>query len=405
MNAEELLPRSQVIARRRVYFHHGISGLRTLPVRARTWALLSATLSLVLHATAHAEAPSSTAQSESAHNHCRIVGDPASPEPAGIGGGIIFDEHILTNGSRDEDYNGGGEVTFSGRRTGPLGGALDRALGFIDAITCPQGRSANWQSARAFAAGLLIFTPRDLASHDVVYGDRPYASLFFVSVGRRYTSLTADVAYNSSLTVGMLGLHAAEAVQSALHHLTGSTQPQGWSHQISAGGEPTLRYSFARQARLAEFGNASWRGDSKWTAATSIGTVTEGYVALGARWGRIESPWWAFVPEQNMYVQETQPAPPPLPSEAPAEVFAFVGAKAKLRVYNAFLQGQFRESALTYGWGDLNHALGEAWVGIEWRNSSGWSVQYLARWESPELRSGVGSRSFVWGSVQVTRTF
>jgi hypothetical protein len=375
----------------------------------RPWIVLCATLLLlVFHGTAHAETLFSTVEAETTPIDCRsTIRRPSAAEPGGVGGGIVFDEHILTNGSRDEDYNGGGEVTFSGRRSGPVGGALDRALGFIDAISCPSGRftSPDWQSSRAFAAGLLIFTPRDLASHDVVYGDRPYASLFFVSAGRRYTSLTAEVAYNSSLTVGVLGLQAAESVQSALHHLTGSVQPQGWSHQVSAGGEPTIRYSFARQALLAEYGNPGWRGDSKWTAATSIGTVTEGSLALGARWGRVQSPWWAFVPEQNMYVQETQPAPPPLPARAPAEVFAFFGAKAKLRVYNAFLQGQFRDSALTYHQGALNHLLGEAWAGVEWRTSSGWAVQYLARWESPELRSGVGSRSFLWGSVEVTKTF
>ena len=64
---------------------------------------------------------------------------------------------------------------------------------------------------------------------------------------------------------------------------------------------------------------------------------------------------------------------------------------------NAFLQGQFRHSDLSYGAGDVNHTLGEAWAGIEWRTSSGWALQYLARWESPELVSGPGSRSFVWG--------
>ena len=46
------------------------------------------------------------------------------------------------------------------------------------------------------------------------------------------------------------GLPAAGSVQHALHGLTGSEQPQGWSHQVSAGGEPTLRYSTARQALI-----------------------------------------------------------------------------------------------------------------------------------------------------------
>jgi hypothetical protein len=350
---------------------------------------------------------SETTASASCSPTTPTANQPSESEPGALGGGIVFDEHVLTDGSRDEDYDGGGEVTLSGQRGGLVGRALDRALGFIDGATCPRTRFENgdWEVGHAFASGLLIFTPQDLAARDVVHGDRPYASLFFVSVGRRYTSPQEDVAYDSTLTVGMLGIPAAEAVQSALHHLTNSAHPEGWSHQISAGGEPTARYNFARQALLEGFGDGAWRGDAKWTAAASAGTVTEGSVALNARWGRLESPWSSFAPEENMYVQETQPVPPAIPAGAPAEVFAFAGARAKLRVYNAFLQGQFRPSDLTYGEGSLNQFLGEAWAGIEVRTSSGWSVQYLARWESPELRSGIGSRSFLWGSVEVAKSF
>jgi hypothetical protein len=328
-------------------------------------------------------------------------------EPTGVGAGLVLDEHLLTDGSRDQDYDGGGEVTISGQHAGLPGRVLDRALGFIDGRTCPGDRFAapDWSTAHAFSAGLLVFTPRDLSASAVINGDRPYASEFFISAGRRYTSPDTDVAYDSSLTVGMLGLAAAQSVQRALHRLTDSIEPQGWAHQTSAGGEPTVRYSAARQALLGTFGGGAWYGDSKWTAAGSLGTVTEGSLAVNARWGRIESPWWAFSPEEETYVQETQPVPPPLGRDASAEIFAFAGARAKLRAYNAFLQGQFRHSDLTYDEGQLNQVLGEAWAGVELRTSGGWAMQYLARWESPELRSGLGSRSIVWGSIEISRAF
>jgi len=328
-------------------------------------------------------------------------------EPAGVGAGLVLDEHLLTDASRDQDYNGGGEVTLSGSRAGIPGRMLDRALDFVDGGSCRAIGSGvmGRRPARAFAVGLLVFTPRDLSARDVVQGDRPYASLFFVSAGRRYVSQDDAVAYDTSLTIGVLGLAAAGDVQRVLHDLTGSARPKGWSHQISDGGEPTARYSLARQAVLARFGRGPWHGDSKWTSALSFGTVTEASVALNARWGRIESPWWSFTPEQDMYVQETQPVPPPLPEGAPPELFAFAGVRVKARAYNAFIQGQFRHSDLTYPEGGLNPALGEAWAGVEFRSASGWAVQYLARWQSAELRSGIGSRSFLWGSVEIAKSF
>ncbi len=333
--------------------------------------------------------------------------EPQPSEPSGVGAGLVLDEHVLTDASRDQDYNGGGEVTQSGRSPGVIGRGLDRALGFVDRESCKAAGlgGLKGRSTHAFAAGLLVFTPRDLAASVVVRGDRPYASLFFVSAGRRYASADSPVAYDTSLTVGVLGLAAAYDVQRVLHDLTGSVQPRGWSHQISNGGEPTARYSVARQALLADFGQGPWRADTKWTSAVSLGTVTEASVALNARWGRIESPWWAFTPEQDMYVQETQPVPPPISDGAPSELFAFAGVRLKARAYNAFLQGQFRHSDLTYGEGNLNPILGEAWAGVEFRTTSGWAVQYLARWESAELRSGVGSRSFLWGSVEIAKSF
>lgn len=373
----------------------------------RPLPLLAAAL-LAVVPIAHAGTAASAHRAEPVSGGCLHGNEAAagSAEPTALGAGVVLDEHLLTDGSRDQDYNGGGEITLSGGRAGPVGYILDRALGALDHEACREARFSGegWRVRHAFAAGLLIFTPQDLAAHDVVPGDRPYASLFFLSVGRRYASPRAEVVYDSSLTVGMLGLSAAGAVQRALHHLTGSAQPHGWSHQISSGGEPTARYELARQALIGRYGAAGWRADSKWTTAVSVGTVTEASLALATRFGRIESPWWAFTPEQDTYVEETQPTPPPLPRHAPAELFAFAGVRIKVRAYNAFLQGQFRHSDLRYGEGDLNQVLGEAWAGLEYRTATGWAIEYLARWDSPELRSGIGSRSIFWGSVQISKS-
>jgi len=329
----------------------------------------------------------------------------ALAEPASAGASIVLDEHLLTDPKRDMDYNGGGEITWSGMHALRHVRGLDRLLGRLDSLS-GVGSSTEYAQEHALAAGLLVFTPRDLRARTLAVGDRPYASLFFLSVGRRYVAEAGTVVYDSSLTFGVLGLPAARGVQDVLHDMTGSIRPQGWSHQISAGGEPTARYGLARESQLWQFTDGRWaRADCKWTLAASVGTVTEGSLSLNLRWGHLASPWWSIAPEQTTYVQDPQPAPPPLALGTGPEVFALIGARVKLRLYNAFLQGQFRHSDLRYSQGQVNQVLGEAWVGVEFRTASGLELRYLARWQSPELRSGIGSRSIVWGSFEIAKSF
>jgi hypothetical protein len=102
-------------------------------------------------------------------------------------------------------------------------------------------------------------------------------------------------------------------------------------------------------------------------------------------------------------VQETQPVPPLIAADAPAELFAFVGARAKVRAYNAFLQGQFRHSD-TYSEDSLNQLLGEAWIGIEMRTGS---ERCIGCGRSPTARARSHSMpqlpSYCAGPISLTR--
>lgn len=338
-------------------------------------------------------------------------GDGATSSASGkeaedIAFGLTLDEHLFVNPHADENYNGGGELTFSGARAATWL-SVDPELGLIDRALGLQGTDAHGgEPTHALDGGLLIFTPEDLGATQPVRGDRPYASLFFVSNGRRYAAPGSSVAYDSTLMVGALGLEAAKGVQSALHRLTDSIQPQGWSHQISAGGEPTARYSLARQELLGEYHGSGWDSfDWKWTTEGSIGTVTEASIALNLRFGHIASPWWAVTPEQTMYTLEPQPALPRLADSFSPELFFIGGVRFKLRAYNAFLEGQFRHSDLRYAPSQVSIPVGEAWIGSELRTSWGWQIRYIMRWESKELRSGIDSHSFVWGSLEIAKSF
>ena len=54
---------------------------------------------------------------------------------------------------------------------------------------------------------------------------------------------------------------------------------------------------------------------------------------------------------------------------------------------------------------NLDAAPGEAWSGVECRTAFGLAPRYMARWESPEPRFGIASRSTVSGTFEVAQTF
>jgi hypothetical protein len=136
----------------------------------------------------------------------------------------------------------------------------------------------------------------------------------------------------------------------------------------------------------------------------SAGYITEGSAALGIRWGRINSPWWGSVNESANY-----PALPiPLFSSPFAaktrELYFSAGVKLRARLYNSFLQGQFRSSALTYSQAELKPLLLESWLGVT-TDVGGLQIQYALHYQSAELRSGRGARDLTWAGVTLTKNF
>ncbi|HEX7116637.1 MAG TPA: lipid A deacylase LpxR family protein, partial [Steroidobacter sp.] len=268
---------------------------------------------------------------------------------------VQLDNDLFAGGERDRDYTGGLSVTISGTtaRDGLL--SLDPLLKRLDgAARVPEAATYH---ARQF--GLMAFTPQDIVNREPQHDDRPYASLLFVSNSRTYVDEDARTAWSTNLTIGVLGLSLSESVHDAVHQLVGSESPQGYDHQISAGGEPTARYSVARQQLW--IADPTGHLDVKTTLQASVGYLTETSAAVTARIGRFNTPWWSFAPELTDYM--ASPVPVARNSGRDAMYF-FAGVRVKARAYNAFLQGQFRDSDVTYSFADIEPIVAEAWVGF-----------------------------------------
>ncbi len=309
---------------------------------------------------------------------------------------IQLDNDLFAGGERDRDYTGGFAVAISGAaaRDGLL--SLDPVLARIDALS--GGEPAQVHHARQI--GLMAFTPKDIKVREPIYDDRPYANLVFMSNGRVRVDADGRHAWSSNLTVGVLGLSLSERLQSEIHDVVGSDKPNGYDHQISDGGEPTARYSLARHSLW--IANPSGTIDVKATLQGSVGYLTETSAALSMRIGRFDSPWWSFAPELTDYIAAPVPA---VSNRGRPELYLFAGARVKARAYNAFLQGQFRESDVRYSASELEPIIAEAWLGFVMQLMSQTQVSYSLNYQTSEIRHGAADRDAWWGAVQLTHTF
>jgi hypothetical protein len=133
----------------------------------------------------------------------------------------------------------------------------------------------------------------------------------------------------------------------------------------------------------------------------SAGYLSEVSFAIAGRFGDRGSPWWSSGDELADYIPSPSFGVLPLGRELTVDA----GVRLRLRAYNAFLQGQFRHSDLRYEADDLEHVIGEMWVGATWTLPSGLALRYTLRAQSSELRHGLADRSHVWGSLYASYAF
>ncbi len=325
--------------------------------------------------------------------------------PAAIGEpgvAVHLDNDLFTGSGDDSDYSWGATLTIGSPEPGRLAAPLDRARQGIASLL-PDREAAAVSRATQF--GIIAMTPDDLKSSQALPDDRPYANLVFLTSSELRIGTTGDRSQFTSLTVGLLGTGVAEALQRGVHQVQGGIVPNGWSHQISEGGEPTARFVHAEQWLLGDADTrASGLRQTKLTLAASAGYLTEASAAVSMRWGRIATPWWSFNPELGDY----SPAPvAPLSGfsfSGSPETYGFVGARVKARAYNALLQGQFRHSDVRVASDDLARFQVEAWAGVT-SAFSDWILSYSIHVASREITQEPADRTLVWASISFARAF
>lgn len=317
---------------------------------------------------------------------------------------FYIDNDLFALSGRDRDYTGGLSLTLSGRDAAAHPFSLDGALGAINAVV-PLSATSDEQLL-SFEIGMNAFTPARTDVSSAQPDDRPYASLLYLANSRQQLDHRQRSSVITTLTLGALGLNIGGAIQNGIHSLVGSDEALGWDHQISEGGEFTFRYSVAYQKTAwARYCSGFNSVEIKRAVRGSVGYLSGATAGLSGRWGRITSPWWSFNPQLSDYAEKSAPLITSGRRQSRSEFYLWAGANLHLRAYNALLQGQFRDSAVTYDRGQLERLLLESWIGVTRAFGNGYRVSYLVRHQGAELKAGHGDRGITWGGLMVGKQF
>ncbi|EHJ04957.1 MULTISPECIES: lipid A deacylase LpxR family protein [Marinobacter] len=317
----------------------------------------------------------------------------AHAEPGDSVLALSTDNDLFAPTQTDRDYTAGLAITYSSNSQEFIDNPVSQVSQGLDGLLLPiVGGSVEIPESAALEFGAYGFTPEEISASDIDRSDRPYSSLVYMSSSQSYESPGAGSGWTTSMTVGILGLDAFKAGQNAVHKVVGSDRANGWDHQISEGGEPTFRYSAAYHQYL----DASQPDQQyKVTYFGSVGYLTEFGAALVFRDGLISSPDNRFNPELMAYGERA----PGVSAPGGSESYFWGGLSVKARAYNAFLQGQFRDSDHELTANDLNILLAEVWGGYTHSFLGGSEISYVLRVQSSEIKSGTGNRTLAWGGI------
>ncbi len=310
------------------------------------------------------------------------------------GVGVYFDQDMFTPLlNEDRDYTMGFAVEiFKDKGTNIFDGVLCDIAKHLD-LHC-----TNNKSARSYIFGSVNYTPDNIGSVDSVQDDRPYASLLYFSSKRVIASKNSAVGIE--LQAGFLGLKVGEEIQEYFHEawrgVTGKNEPvdpRGWRHQISDGGEPTFRFRFNNLNLLKNRHQSSDGWDSAWMWDTSVGYQINASAGLMARVGKIRSDIWT-VPYDPINRGNF------LPATKGNEWYFWIAGRTRLVGYDALLQGQFRNSDVTFNSSDIERLVLEGAFGL----TGGYGplqVTLAINGKSAEVKSGAADRNHYWGGLYV----
>ena len=254
------------------------------------------------------------------------------------------------------------------------------------------------------------FTPDSLPATEPVAGDRPYASFLGLVSSRTWVDGTLpdeDHAVTTELGVGFLGLDVGQRIQTWIHELLDGDKPSGWNHQISGGGELTGFYHVGFRRRLTPFTHeyVAKNFEASLDADVWLGYYTNASLGTTVRLGSFHSRYFEFASAPIVGVSQALIGVQGGAARGNNEFFVFGAARGRGVLYNALLQGGFRESSYTLSSSEISRGVLELELGVHGSIAMGGHRSLYASWvalagRSPEFRTSL-SRWHWWGSLQL----
>ncbi|HMP91062.1 MAG TPA: lipid A deacylase LpxR family protein [Kiritimatiellia bacterium] len=281
---------------------------------------------------------------------------------------------------------------------------------------------SNYKDPRVgIGAGIVVYTPENLEAKEPLSDDRPYASLLYGSIISTYINTQSVSLVRHELRAGVLGLRIAENVQTWIHQAirasrndgSGRVDPEGWSNQISDGGEPTLLYRIGYSRRFGEIESVDQR--FHWFQSQFDSDIAVGYnnyvsAGLTIKIGYIDR--YKLQPPTQIGDPNILNALPTNGStdkningkpsgDRSAEIYMFGRLTGSAVAYNALIQGQFRSIPDEYKEIDIEHFVAGWQYGVTFDNGD-FALTYAINGRTPEFKSSGSDRNHWWGGVYLT---
>ena len=142
------------------------------------------------------------------------------------------------------------------------------------------------------------YTPDNIKSTEIQYGDRPFAASIMIKSFTVATDTINNSRFVSSLNLGLIGPGAfGKEMQVAIHKATGNTIPGGWQNQIK--NDLALNYEVSYEKQLVRYKNLFSLASN---TNLRLGTLsTNASIGLNATVGIINSPF-STVKNKNKFL-------------------------------------------------------------------------------------------------------